>query len=205
MTEEFELEEPLEEITINLGDETGIREYYEEAFRCLQQIPCKSISKDWIKVIEPRKQTLHPYNGGEQAKRLSKDSDIDVGELCKPDWWPQDGCRHREPDHISRTGPSSPNRASCHPLTFSPERLTLLVHLLRNLWDPDAKSGYRTINVEKLAAATADTVAVWANQRMYRYHRTILEGIYNVRRAEERLRKGETGKRFHAGVRTEAH
>lgn len=67
----------------NLG---SLERYLQCAFKHLRQVPCKSIVKAWIKVIEPRKKTKFPYI---------------KGELTKPDWWP-DSVQHREPDHLQK-------------------------------------------------------------------------------------------------------
>lgn len=66
----------------------AIDNYYSTRFAALQQATCKLVVKAWIKVIEPKKQMKYPYNKGEELK---------------PVWWPE-GVRHREPDHLSKTG-----------------------------------------------------------------------------------------------------
>lgn len=60
--------------------------FLELRFSQLQQGMCKTVSKAWIKIIEPKKQTRCPYNKGEEGK---------------PDWWPE-GVRHKEPDHLMK-------------------------------------------------------------------------------------------------------
>jgi hypothetical protein len=57
-----------------------------ECFKSIQQLPCKAIAKEYIKTVEPRKQTTHPYKRGDSAK---------------PNWWPL-GVRHTEPDHLKK-------------------------------------------------------------------------------------------------------
>lgn len=69
----------------------AIDPYYIARFAALQQATCKLVVKNWIKVIEPKKQMKFPYNKGEDLK---------------PQWWPE-GVRHREPDHLSKQGMSS--------------------------------------------------------------------------------------------------
>ena len=73
--------------TLNLAP-TAIDDYYISRFAALQQATCKLVVKAWIKVIEPKKQMKFPYNKGEELR---------------PAWWPE-GVRHREPDHLSKTG-----------------------------------------------------------------------------------------------------
>jgi len=75
----------------------AIENYYTSRFAALQQATCKLVVKAWIKVIEPKKQMKFPYNKGEDLK---------------PTWWPA-GVRHREPDHLSKTGESGCDRLSC--------------------------------------------------------------------------------------------
>lgn len=75
--------------TITIQPE-GVDAYYNARFAALQQATCKLVVKNWIKVIEPKKQMKFPYNKGEDLK---------------PQWWPE-GVRHREPDHLSKQGGS---------------------------------------------------------------------------------------------------
>ncbi|WFD41924.1 hypothetical protein MPSI1_000561 [Malassezia psittaci] len=72
--------------TIVLKDEKERTSFLEMRFGQLQQVMCKMIAKEWIKVIEPKKQTRFPYNKGEEAR---------------PSWWPKD-VRHKEPDHLMK-------------------------------------------------------------------------------------------------------
>ncbi|KAK6453931.1 uncharacterized protein RJT20DRAFT_64384 [Scheffersomyces xylosifermentans] len=59
---------------------------YRHLFCTLTQDYCKLLAKKWIKLIEPRKQSLHPY----------KDS-----HRSRPKWWPET-IPHIEPDHLSK-------------------------------------------------------------------------------------------------------
>ncbi|KAK9359073.1 hypothetical protein V1504DRAFT_395664 [Lipomyces starkeyi] len=67
-------------------DREAVTAFLEAKFRQLQQLACKVVAKAWIKVIEPKKQSNHPYNKGEEFK---------------PDWWPSEA-RHKEPDHLMK-------------------------------------------------------------------------------------------------------
>lgn len=69
-----------------LRNEAERTAFMEMRFGQLQQVMCKMIAKEWIKVIEPKKQTRFPYNKGEEGK---------------PSWWPAD-VRHKEPDHLMK-------------------------------------------------------------------------------------------------------
>ena len=72
--------------TLELKDEEARTAFFELRFSQLQQVMCKMIAKEWVKVIEPKKQTRFPYNKGEAGK---------------PAWWPAD-VRHKEPDHLMK-------------------------------------------------------------------------------------------------------
>ncbi|KAG5205226.1 hypothetical protein GTR04_6946 [Trichophyton interdigitale] len=102
--------EAVEMVPLEIGNEEKIEAYYESAFRAFQQINCRQVAKAYIKIIEPRKQVKHPYNGGRGAPGEKGDP-----EKTKPDWWPA-GVIHREPDHLKK-----------------PERIRLLVHIFRKL------------------------------------------------------------------------
>ena len=89
---------------ILVSDKEALKRCYDTRFRQIQQLGCKTIAKAWVKVVEPKKQAHHPYNGGKRAKELGRDAD---GEVTKPDWWPPKGCRHKEPDHTKKDGRNS--------------------------------------------------------------------------------------------------
>lgn len=80
---------------IKVADTRATRELYESNLAKCQQDICREVAKEWIKTIEPKKQSAHPYTDGETRA---------------PEWWPLKGagqrgfCRHKEPDHISKTG-----------------------------------------------------------------------------------------------------
>ncbi len=83
-------------ISVEIGQQQAIWDLYDERFRNLQQTACKIMAKAWIKIIEPKKQSNHPYTGSE-AKA--------------PDWWPKPWAptkegrvRHKEPDHLHKHG-----------------------------------------------------------------------------------------------------
>ncbi|KAI9818465.1 MAG: hypothetical protein M1827_000524 [Pycnora praestabilis] len=73
---------------LRVGDRVEMDKFYDTKFLQLLQVNCKWVAKQWIKVIEPKKQTKYPYNGG-------KDKDP---EKTKPPWWPR-SIQHKEPDH----------------------------------------------------------------------------------------------------------
>lgn len=82
--------------TIVIGDEKAVWSFYEQRFKNCQQAACKLIAKAWIKTVEPKKQSTHPYTGKDEKA---------------PDWWPQpwgdnleNKVRHKEPDHLYKKG-----------------------------------------------------------------------------------------------------
>lgn len=85
-------------VPLAIGDKEKVDAYYAFAFRAFQQINCRQIAKAYIKLIEPRKQVKHPYNGGKGIPGEKRDP-----EKTKPDWWPV-GVAHREPDHLKKPG-----------------------------------------------------------------------------------------------------
>lgn len=87
--------------SIKISDEAALEKFYTTRFIQMQQIPCKFINKAWVKIVQPRKQAHNPYNGGKVAASAGQPG---CGQLTQPDWWPPEGCRHREPDHINKGG-----------------------------------------------------------------------------------------------------
>lgn len=88
-----------------IGDEFEVEKFYNVRFKDMQQSSCKIMGKAFVKLIEPKKQTHHPYTKG-AAKA--------------PPWWPptvgENQVRHKEPDHLLKPGmPIIPHRRK--PLT----------------------------------------------------------------------------------------
>ncbi|KAJ5903892.1 hypothetical protein N7504_006275 [Penicillium tannophilum] len=97
---------------ISLQDGGFLRRYYEKVSENLQQINCRVLAKAYIKLVEPRKQVIYPYNGRKTVDGRTKQlNPVDT----KPPWWPS-GVRHREPGHLPKA-----------------ERIRLLVHLFCDL------------------------------------------------------------------------
>lgn len=84
-------------MALKIGDTDKVTAYYESVFKRLQQLNCRMLAKSFIKLIEPRKQVRHPYNGGRGAVPGERGDP----ELTKPDWWPRDVI-HKEPDHLRK-------------------------------------------------------------------------------------------------------
>ena len=89
-------EKPKKLIQFEISDTEELRKWTVEAFEAVQQVTCRLIAKLWIKKIEPKKQSAHPYNGG-----LPKDEEKNP-ERTKPSYWPP-GIPHKEPDHIQKS------------------------------------------------------------------------------------------------------
>lgn len=87
---------------IRIGDSDLIWKFYEQRFKNCQQTACKLIAKAWVKAVEPKKQSHHPYTGKDEKA---------------PEWWPRpwgptkdERVRHKEPDHLYKKG-SNPAQA----------------------------------------------------------------------------------------------
>ncbi|KAL1963362.1 hypothetical protein VTN77DRAFT_8378 [Rasamsonia byssochlamydoides] len=158
------LSPPIRRTAIRVDDEPRMKKYYEKAFEAFQQLNCRVIAKAFIKLVEPRKQVNHPYNG----RRASSGSSPERAdpELTKPKWWPS-GVTHKEPDHLLKA-----------------ERIRLLIHILRELRESHG------ITAEKLREAGQDVRRqITPVERL-----KVLDEIYNVRQAEERYLSGEISK-----------
>jgi hypothetical protein len=88
---------------LTLGNEEDMMSYYVMALRDFQQVNCQVIAKSFIKVVEPKKQVKHPYNGGKVITVGTSVTRKGNPEKTKPKWWPF-GVQHKEPDHLPRSG-----------------------------------------------------------------------------------------------------
>lgn len=81
---------------LRIGDTAEVERFYHTRFKDMQQSSCKVMGKAFVKLVEPKKQTHHPYTKGDDKK---------------PPWWPnttgENHVRHREPDHLLKPGKSS--------------------------------------------------------------------------------------------------
>lgn len=164
---------------LRVGDQDLLRRYYEKAFDNFQQLNCRMIAKAWIKLVEPRKQVNHPYNGRKNVGGASQRVDP---ELTKPRWWPA-GVTHKEPDHLPKPGecPNSTRQNSL--LTFIIERVRLLIHILCELRTS------HDITAEKLKEAGQDV-----RRQISPVERLeVLDEIYYVRQMEEHFMCGDIG------------
>lgn len=157
-------EEPEDQIPLQIGDTNKVTEFYTMAFKRLQQINCRLLAKNFIKLIEPRKQVKHPYNGGRRPGGAP--GERGDPEDTKPDWWPRDVI-HKEPDHIKKE-----------------YRVKLLVHLVQNLLPMG-------VTADLLEEAVGDTRRHLVPEDRAAEKAAMLKEIIRVRRIEERYLRNE--------------
>ncbi|KAH9884580.1 hypothetical protein F4778DRAFT_787687 [Xylariomycetidae sp. FL2044] len=158
--------------TITIGSEKETWDFYEQRFKNCQQNFCKIVAKAWIKLVEPKKQSTHPYTKSEESQ---------------PEWWPKRSemppgqrCRHIEPDHSSKD-----------------ERVYLLCHILKLLVQPNFKQHtairHLGITIEKLEYITWDALSSWfadKNSPNNLKKKPFLKEIFKVARIEEQYKDG---------------
>ena len=80
---------------LTISNEKEVEQFYNVRFKDMQQSSCKVMGKAFVKLVEPKKQTHHPYT---------------KGDAKAPPWWPKgtgdNNVRHKEPDHLLRPGKS---------------------------------------------------------------------------------------------------
>lgn len=160
-------------LPLRINEAERIWHIYDLRFRGLQQTACKLIAKAWVKLVEPKKQSTHPYTGSDEKA---------------PDWWPKpwgstrdEKVRHKEPDHL-----------------YKKERVHLLKHILRMIVVPNSEQHpdiqKLNLNVAKLEEATNEVLSSFfvdkdapnnAKKRPY------LKEIFYLAKAEERFNNGE--------------
>jgi hypothetical protein len=78
---------------LTIGNDKEVDQFYSVRFKDMHQSSCKVLGKAFVKLVEPKKQTHHPYTKGADKK---------------PPWWPnttgENHVRHREPDHLLKPG-----------------------------------------------------------------------------------------------------
>ncbi|KAG5922871.1 hypothetical protein E4U42_005184 [Claviceps africana] len=156
---------------IKIGDSEAIWNFYEQRFKNCQQTACKLIAKAWVKAVEPKKQSTHPYTGSDEKA---------------PDWWPkpwgptkEDKVRHKEPDHL-----------------YKRERVHLLAHILRLVVKPHSEQhpGLQKnfLNVKKLEETTYEALSsFFLDNETNAKKRPYLTEIFKMARQEERFQAGE--------------
>ncbi|KAK3940372.1 hypothetical protein QBC46DRAFT_126982 [Diplogelasinospora grovesii] len=158
---------------MKIGNADDVWEFYSQRFRNCQQTACKLIAKAWVKAVEPKKQSNHPYTGSDEKA---------------PDWWPKpwgttrdDKVRHKEPDHL-----------------YKKERVHLLCHILRMVVEPNAKQHPDIqklyLTVAKLEEATNEALSTFFADKDNTNNakkKPFLKEIFKVAKVEERYKRGE--------------
>ncbi|KAM0176294.1 hypothetical protein ACHAPF_004944 [Botrytis cinerea] len=155
---------------LRIGDEEEVTKFYSCRFKDMQQASCKVMGKAFVKLVEPRKQTHYPYTKGADKA---------------PPWWPATSgdlsVRHREPDHL-----------------LKPERIRLLVHILRMIIEPYHKQCSAVqklnLNVKKLEEVTMEAMSNWFTEKDHPENsakKPFLKEIFKVARMEEQYKNGE--------------
>jgi hypothetical protein len=158
-------------VPIRIGDPRVTKEFYNRCLNRIQQAACKHIAKAWIKTVEPKKQSLHPYTGANEQQ---------------PDWWPrprgterEDYVRHKEPDHLHKR-----------------ERLELLLHILELVITPHHIQQHdvqrQRLTVQKLQDVSVEAlnVSFFPIDENNESKRPYLMDMFEVAKAEERYRAG---------------
>jgi hypothetical protein len=188
---------------IRIGDSDLVWKFYEQRFKNCQQTACKLIAKAWVKAVEPKKQSHHPYTGKDEKA---------------PEWWPKpwgnmkdERVRHKEPDHLYKKG-SNPARSQLVVWGISPclsqfetddgiaERVHLLTHILRLIVEPRSKQHpdvqKSSLNVGKLEEITIEALSGFFSDPENpgnNKKRPYLNEIFKVARYEERYKDGAIG------------
>ncbi|KAH7361004.1 hypothetical protein BKA65DRAFT_196693 [Rhexocercosporidium sp. MPI-PUGE-AT-0058] len=153
-----------------IGDDDQVEAFYYVRFKDMQQSACKVMGKAFVKLVEPKKQTHHPYTKGDGGAPL---------------WWPntkgENSVRHKEPDHL-----------------YKPERIRLLVHILKMIVEPVEKQCPTVqklkLNVKTLEAVTMEAMSNWFADKEHTENeqkRPFLKEIFKVAKFQERYKNGE--------------
>lgn len=158
---------------ITISDSDEVWKAYDERFKSIQQSACKLIAKAWVKAVEPKKQSTHPYTGADERA---------------PDWWPkpwgpnkEQRVRHKEPDHL-----------------YKRERVHLLIHILRMIVEPSHKQHHTLrklyLNVGKLEEVTNEALSSFFTDKDNPSNvakKPYLKEIFRVAKMEERYKDGQ--------------
>ncbi|KAL2074972.1 hypothetical protein VTL71DRAFT_8752 [Oculimacula yallundae] len=154
---------------LKISDESQVEAFYTTRFKNMQQAACKIMGKAFVKLVEPKKQTHHPYTKGNEKA---------------PPWWPKGtgdkAVRHKEPDHLLRH-----------------ERVTLLVHILKMIVEPVQNQCPEVrklkLDVKTLEAATLEAMSTWFADKEKpdnEQKRPFLKEIFKVAKQQERYKDG---------------
>lgn len=156
---------------IRVSDARALWSFYDQRFKSCQQSACKLIAKAWVKALEPKKQSTHPYTGSD-AKA--------------PDWWPkpwgptkENRVRHKEPDHL-----------------YKRERVHLLNHILAMIVEPIAKQHPNVrklhLSLKKLEECTNEALSGFFGETPQNASKKLfLNEIFKVARQQDLFQNGE--------------
>jgi hypothetical protein len=155
---------------LRIGDTERVEEFLMGRLRDFQQTGCKMLGKAFVKLIEPKKQTHHPYTKGDSKA---------------PQWWPatsgENRVRHKEPDHLLKR-----------------ERVYLCFHIILLIVQPNHKQlecfrhlGLTIKKVEEFAMEKMTEFFNEPNHPKNKEKRKFLKEIFKVARQLERYYNGE--------------
>ncbi|KAK3612711.1 hypothetical protein LTR22_028501, partial [Elasticomyces elasticus] len=168
-----------------MDEDDKVEAFLLEHIEALQQLSLKQISKEWIKVICPKKQANYPYRNTKVKSKTNKKPRV-------PGWWPdQKVCQWREPDHVKK---EQRNRLVLHLLRLRPTAAQL------ELWNRD---NFQATDMHKFADWTTFLEGVIPNLdnippvTKARNRRQLLKKIYTVARMEEEYKKFHMNGQYH--------
>ncbi|KAI8964118.1 hypothetical protein F5Y11DRAFT_364433 [Daldinia sp. FL1419] len=179
---------------LTIRDDKAVWSFYEERFKTIQQSACKLIAKAWVKAVEPKKQSTHPYTGADEKA---------------PDWWPkpwgpnkEHRVRHKEPDHLYKRGKAASDRRENENIGYTDqdllERVHLLNHILRMVVEPNHNQHPSIqklyLNVSKLEEVTNEALSSFFTDKDNPSNlakRPYLKEIFKVAHLEERYKDGQ--------------
>lgn len=186
--------------SMRIGDEAEVVDFLKTRLKRMQQLAVKKIAKAWIKGICPKKQAKFPYQN-------KKCEEFNGFKPRIPGWWPKQGCRFTEPDHIKRDGKSAD--PTLRLLLTGIERMTLCIHLLRlrptpaqlKEWNEDKSDPHPThllhgwtAFLEELAGTSVFDDLQKQDKRKTESKKELLRELYEVATMEEDFVNGGIGK-----------
>ncbi|KAK5700219.1 hypothetical protein LTS12_028440, partial [Elasticomyces elasticus] len=179
------LEPPMQSFWME--EEDKVEAFLLQHIDALQQLSLKQISKEWIKVICPKKQANYSYRNTKVKSKTNKKPKV-------PGWWPDEKvCQWREPDHVKK---DQRNRLVLHLLRLRPTAAQL------ELWNRD---NFQATDMHKFADWTTFLEGVIPNldnippvtKARVQNRRQLLKKIYTVARMEEEYKKFDMNGQYH--------
>ncbi|TAQ83041.1 hypothetical protein B7494_g8635 [Chlorociboria aeruginascens] len=157
-----------------IGQSAAVGKFYSRRFRDMQQSACKVMGKVFVKFVEPKKQTHHPYTHGDEKA---------------PEWWPltigNNKVRHKEPDHLLK---------GVHILRLVVQPNHLQHHSIQKL----------NLDVKQLEEVTMEAMARWFEDKdnpANAEKKPFLREIFRVAKYEQRCLHGEIGTFYSVSLR----